>query len=137
MLQVGRRQRATHSLGTDLQTLTHGRYTSGSRGQHRVGQGVSEWRRAYVDLTILESLLQVVVDGLVGNLADEGEIRDSDLLLLCRLEGGLLDLGLSTGTAGLRGGGILLSSSAFGYGLRCVGQSIGAGWRLWVGSRSP
>jgi hypothetical protein len=83
-------------------------------------------QRAYINLAILKSLLQVVVDGLVGDLADKGEIRDSDFLLLCRLEGGLSDLRLPAGSPGLRGGGILLSSSSFGDGLWVAGQSIGA-----------
>jgi len=75
---------------------------------------------AYIDFAILESLLQVVVDGLVGNLADKGEIRNSDFLLLCRLEGRLLDLRLPSTGSGLCGGGILLSSSSLGDGLWVV-----------------
>jgi hypothetical protein len=44
----------------------------------------------YVDFGILESLLQVVVDGFVRYLANQREIRDSNLLLLRALEDGLL-----------------------------------------------
>jgi hypothetical protein len=47
-----------------------------------------------VDLAMLEALLQVVVDGLVGDLAQQREVRDSDLLLLGDFEGGFLDLRL-------------------------------------------
>lgn len=75
-------------------------------------------RRAYVNLAIFESLIQVLVDGFIGDLADEGEIRDSDLLLLCRFEGRLSDLRLSARGSWLCGSGILLSSGTFGYGLR-------------------
>jgi hypothetical protein len=46
-----------------------------------------------VYLGILEALFQVVVNGLVGDLADEREIRHSHLLLLRRLEYGAFDLG--------------------------------------------
>jgi hypothetical protein len=46
---------------------------------------------AHVDLGILEALLEVVVDGLVGDLADQGEVRHANLLLLGRLEDGALD----------------------------------------------
>lgn len=77
---------------------------------------------AYVDLAILEALLQVVIDGLVGNLADQSKIRHSDLLLLGRLECRLLDLGLAAGR--LCGSRVLLSSRAFGYGL----QTQVSGW---------
>jgi hypothetical protein len=44
----------------------------------------------HVYLAILEALFQIVVDGLVRNLADQGEIRDSDFLLLGGLKDGLL-----------------------------------------------
>jgi hypothetical protein len=47
-----------------------------------------------VYLGILEALLQVVVDGLVRDLADKREIRHSDFLLLRCLEHGPLDLAL-------------------------------------------
>jgi hypothetical protein len=47
-----------------------------------------------VDLAVLEALLQVVVDGLVGDLAQQRQIRDSDLFLLGDFKGGLLDLRL-------------------------------------------
>lgn len=43
-----------------------------------------------VDLPSFESLLQVVVDGLVGNLAEQRQVRDTDFLLFGCLEGGLL-----------------------------------------------
>lgn len=83
-------------------------------------------QRAYIDLAILESLLQIVVDSLVGDLANKGEIRDSNFLLLGRLEGCLLNLRLSAGGSGLRGGSILLSSSSFSDGLWASSQTIGA-----------
>lgn len=44
---------------------------------------------------MLESQLQVIVDGLVRNLAEQRKIRHTNLLLLCSLEDGLSDLGFS------------------------------------------
>jgi hypothetical protein len=44
---------------------------------------------------MLEAEFQVLVDSLVGDLAEEGKVGDTDLLLLGGLEGGLLDLGLA------------------------------------------
>lgn len=72
---------------------------------------------AYVNLPILETLLQVLVDGFIADLADERQVRNSDLLLLCRLEYGLLDLVFSlvlclSGLFGLR-----FAPGAFGDGL--------------------
>jgi hypothetical protein len=58
-------------------------------------RGVGASGSTHVYLAILESLLQVVVDGLVGDLADQGQVGDSDFLLLGRLEDGLCcELGL-------------------------------------------
>ena len=53
--------------------------------QGGAGAGMS----THVDFAILEALLQVVVDGLVRNLADQRQVRDADFLLLGRLEDGL------------------------------------------------
>lgn len=44
---------------------------------------------------MLESQLQVIVDGLVRNLAEQRKIRHTNLLLLRGLEDSLPDLGLS------------------------------------------
>lgn len=44
---------------------------------------------------MLESHLQVVVDRLIGDLAQQCQVRNSDLLLLGRLKCGLFDLRLS------------------------------------------
>ena len=72
-----------------------------------------------VYLGILESLLEVVIYGFVGDLADQSEIRDSDLLLLCRLVGCFPDLGLPTASAGLwlRLGSIFFATGSLGYSL--------------------
>lgn len=48
-----------------------------------------------VDFAILETFLQVLVDSLIGDLAQQGEIRDTDFLLLSDLKGRLLDLRLA------------------------------------------
>jgi len=49
----------------------------------------------YINLAMLETELQVLVDSFVGDLAKQGKVGDTDLLLLGGLEGGLLDLGLA------------------------------------------
>jgi hypothetical protein len=68
----------------------------------------------HVYLAILESLLQVLVDGFVGDLADQREIRDSDLLLLGRLEDSFrCELGLRLRGSGTSG--ILLAPGALRY----------------------
>jgi hypothetical protein len=68
----------------------------------RRGAGASGSTHVY--LAIFESLLQILVDGLVGDLADQGKIGDTNFLLLGRLEDGLgcelgLGLGASSGLA--------------------------------------
>lgn len=49
----------------------------------------------YIDLSILEPLLQVVIYGLVRNFADQREIWYTDFLLLGRVKSCLLDIGLA------------------------------------------
>jgi hypothetical protein len=76
----------------------------------------------YVDLGILEPLLQIVVDGFIGNLADQGKIRYSDFLLLGGFENSSFDsalagAGASTGVGRPRAGGILLAASSLCDGL--------------------
>jgi hypothetical protein len=44
---------------------------------------------------VLESLLQVVIDGFVRDLTDQSKIRNSHLLLLRCIESGLLDIRLA------------------------------------------
>lgn len=46
-----------------------------------------------VDLATLESLLEVFVDGLVGDFAEQGEVGYANLLLLGDFVCGLLGLG--------------------------------------------
>jgi hypothetical protein len=41
---------------------------------------------------MLETELQVLINRFVGDLAKQGEVRDTDLLLLGGLKGGLFDL---------------------------------------------
>jgi hypothetical protein len=48
-----------------------------------------------VDLPGFEAHLQVIVDGLVRNFVDEGEIGNSDLLLLRSVKRRLLDISLA------------------------------------------
>lgn len=48
---------------------------------------------------MVEPKLQVIIDGLVGDLAEQCKVRHSDLLFLRTLEHGLLDLGLSSCTS--------------------------------------
>jgi hypothetical protein len=66
----------------------------------------------HVNLAILEALLQVLVNGLVRDFADQGKIRDSHFLLFGGLEDGLLcELRLWLSAAA----GILLAPCALGY----------------------
>ena len=77
--------------------------------------------RTYVDLPVLEALLQVLVYGFVRDLAKQSKIRHADLLLLGALEDSLLR------EAGLRGpasGGILLAPGALAHSLYRLGQCL-------------
>lgn len=61
----------------------------------------------HIYLSIFKSLLQVLVYRLIGDLAEQSEIGNSDLLLLCGVERGLLDVWFagtarSTSTSGRR-----------------------------------
>lgn len=81
-------------------------------------RGAGVGRVTHVDFAILEALLQVVIDGLVRDLTDQRQIRDSHLLLLGRLEDGLgRELGRllprTSRTAGRRC--VLLAPGALGY----------------------
>ena len=62
---------------------------------------------AYVDLGIFETLFEVVIDGLIGNLAQQCQIRHAHLLLLGTFKDSFLDLLLSGTVGGRRGGGIV------------------------------
>lgn len=77
------------------------------------------WRKglSHIYLRILKSLLQVVVDRFVRDLADQCEIRYPHLLLLGGLEDGFLcELCLLAAAAGLfRATGILLAPGALCY----------------------
>ena len=44
---------------------------------------------------MLETELQVIIDGFIGDLAQQREVRDTNLLLLGTFKGGLLDLRLA------------------------------------------
>ena len=58
----------------------------------------------YVDFSMFEAQFQVIVDGLVRDLAEQGEIRHANLLLLGAFERSLLNLGLSpSSTTAARG----------------------------------
>lgn len=48
--------------------------------------------KSYIDLAMIKSEFQVVINGLIGDLAEQREIRHSNLLFLRGLEHGLLDL---------------------------------------------
>lgn len=71
----------------------------------------------YVDLRVLESFLEVLIDCLVRDLAEQREVRHSDLLLLRTLEHSLLNLGPPSITSArrlFRMTGILLPSRTLG-----------------------
>lgn len=80
-----------------------------------------------VDLGILEALFQIVVDGLVGDLADEREVRDADFLLLRAFELGFLDVGPPPTTRGLRRSLVLLATCALCDRL-CFCELVMMGW---------
>lgn len=54
-----------------------------------------------VDFGALESLLEVVIDGLVGHLAEQSQIGDTNLLLLGGVEGGLFRFGAAAARGSL------------------------------------
>jgi len=64
---------------------------------------------------MLEALLEVVVDFLVGDLLDQGQVRDADLWLFGAIEAGLANAG---GLVAV----ILFATCAFGYSLGEVKQ---------------
>jgi hypothetical protein len=95
-------------------------------------RGAGVGRSTHVDLAILEALLQVVVDSLVGNLADQRQVRDAHFLLLGCLEDSLCcELGLLPRASSSAGGGrILLAPSAFRY--RTLHRSSVSVWHVVV-----
>ena len=79
----------------------------------------------HVDFAILEALLQVVIDGLVGDLANQCKIRDADFLLLSRLKDGLgCELLLLPRTSGSGSASILLAPGALSYRLYKLTVSV-------------
>lgn len=58
------------------------------------GWAMGLWTHVY--LAILEPLLQILVDSFIRYFADESKIGHPNFLLLCRVEGSLLDVGLTT-----------------------------------------
>lgn len=90
-------------------------------------RGVGASGSTHVYLAILEPLLQVVVDGLIGDLADQCQVRHTDLLLLGRLEDGL---GCELGLGGCPRGGLAPNGLA-----RCaVGFPLYTAQISWVPS---
>jgi hypothetical protein len=87
----------------------------------------------HIYFRILEPFLQVLVDGFVGHLADQGKIRDTDFLLLGGLKDGLC--GKSTPRGLLGAAGILLAPRALAHSLRGLyGGSVSAcalSQRVW------
>lgn len=57
-------------------------------------------RRTYINLGILETFLQVVVDCFIRYLAEQRQVRHANLFLLGAFEDSLLDLQLSPTTGG-------------------------------------
>lgn len=77
-----------------------------------------------VDLCAFESLLKVLVDGLVGDFAQKCQVGNANLLLLGRLEGGLLGLRAAAARSSTLSiaGGLVLGTS--GYTLRMTSAFI-------------
>ena len=65
-----------------------------------------------IDLGTFESLFQVVVNCIVGDLADQRQIGNANLLLLGDFEGGFLGLGRAARSSllGVSGGFVLGTS---------------------------
>jgi len=77
-----------------------------------------------INLPIRKSLLQVLIDSLIRDLADQRKIRHTHFLLLCAFEHGLANLPLG---AACRGGrGVLVATCALCYRLVRIGMSAGA-----------
>lgn len=68
---------------------------------------------AYVDLPMLEPLLQVVIYRFVRDLADECEVGHADFFLLGALEDGLANLWLGPASSLWLSGRILLTTGSF------------------------
>lgn len=49
----------------------------------------------YIDLVMVKTEFQIIIDGLVGDFAQQGQVRNTNLLLLGALESRLLDLRLA------------------------------------------
>lgn len=85
-------------------------------------------KSTHVDFAILEALLQVVVDGLVRDLADQRQIRDSHLLLLGGLENSFgRELGLllpRTSSSAAGSSSIFLAPGALSYRLHMHSVSV-------------
>lgn len=64
-----------------------------------------------IDLAPFEPLLQVLVDGFVGYFAQEGQVGNTNLLLLGCLKGGLLGLRASACAVGGCTGALVLRAS--------------------------
>jgi len=77
-----------------------------------------------IDLPICESLLQVLIDSLIRDLADQGKIRHANFLLLRAFKDSLADLALRA--ASCRGRGILIATCALCHRLVRTGMSAGA-----------
>jgi len=75
-------------------------------------------------LSIGEPLLQVLIDSLIRDLANQGKIRHTNFLLLCAFEYGLADLPLRAASCGRRG--ILIATCALCHRLVRIGMSAGA-----------
>ena len=77
-----------------------------------------------VDLGVLKAFLQVIVNSLIANLADQRQIRYADLLLLRAFEDRFLDLGFAAPAPaeGLAGAGVFLAPGALRDRLDILGQ---------------
>jgi hypothetical protein len=93
-----------------------------------VPRGVGARGTTHVYLAILEALFQIVVDGLVRDLANQCEIRHADFLLLGTLEDGLfgeLRRRLAPGFGGLLAPGALGLDLVDWVSACCIAAAVG------------
>jgi len=58
---------------------------------------------AHIDLSILETLLQILIDRLIRHFANQSKIRNSHFLLLCGIEGRFFDIRFTAPASRLSG----------------------------------
>lgn len=97
-----------------LRSVSHGRPRVCLVAQHLL------LKVTYIDLGILKAFLQVVIDRLIRNLANQCKIRNPHLFLLSSLKDCLSDLRLRSSGWRRGGRGLFTPTGALGNGLVLV-----------------